>query len=71
MPFYRRTCKIEIIPYTPGLEDAVDENGRPYIMTLTGPIYLFDGSYICKDVSGSVWVISKKVLESNYKLVED
>jgi len=68
MPLYRKKSLTQIDPYTPGMEDGIDENG-PYLNTLEGKLYIPKNGHIATGPRGERWAIQDDIFIETYEEV--
>lgn len=67
---YRKTALIEAEPYRPGLEDGI-ENGKPYLNTLEGKLFIPENGWIATGAKGERWAIQDDIFRMTYEAVEE
>ena len=69
MKYIRKCQPVEVEPYTPGMEDGI-EDGRPYIHTDFGKMFVHNGDYIIVEADGTKSVCCRERFNAIYKRVE-
>ena len=64
---YRKTALIEAEQYQPGMEDGIDENGKPYLDTLEGKLYIPPNGWIAAGAKGERWAIQDDIFKMTYE----
>lgn len=67
MKLYRKKYLTPIEPYSPGMEDGIDETG-PYLNTLEGRLYIPENGHIAIGPKGERYAIQDDVFRDTYEL---
>ena len=67
---YRKTQLTPIEKYTPGLEDGI-EDGKPYINTLEGKLFIPENGWIAIGAEGERWAIADSIFQKTYVPTEE
>jgi hypothetical protein len=65
---YRKTKLTPIDPYVPGMEDGL-ENGKPYLNTLEGKLFIPENGWIATGEKGERWAIQDDIFKNTYEPV--
>lgn len=70
MAKYRKTALVDGDPYSPGMEDGITPDGKPFIKTLEGEMMISPTDWILTGVTGERWPIKEEIFVSTYEKVE-
>jgi hypothetical protein len=70
MKYVRKCQPVDIEPYSPGLEDGFDDDGRAYIHTDLGPMYIHEDDCIITSDNGEKSACNREKVDRLYQRVE-
>ncbi len=71
MAKYRKTALVDGDPYSPGMEDGITPDGKPFIATLEGNMIISPTDWIIIGVKGERYPCKAEIFEMTYEKVED
>ncbi len=70
MKYVRKCQPVEIEPYVPGLEDGFDDDGRAYIHTDFGKMYIHEDDCIITEAAGEKSACNREKVDRLYQRVD-